>query len=149
MINKGPSVFSTVCYPVQNIGATLSRYENSGRFKITRGTANLIGGGWGWGRSSGSRISRRGGRQLPRQLRFEKFVCQNERIWTCRGRAPAAPPLDPPLGRGVLSFDALMLRKYCMSKRKNQDPGGPAAPAWIHRCNRKLVLIILNRLIGP
>ena len=34
-----------------------------------------------------------------RRLRFEKFVCQNERIWTRRGgRAPAAPPLDPPLG---------------------------------------------------
>ena len=45
--------------------------------------------------SSGSRISRRGGadlvggRQLPRQLRFEKFVCQNERIWTQRGGARA------------------------------------------------------------
>ena len=40
--------------------------------------------------SSGSRISRRGrqprrGRQLPRQLCFEKFVCQNERIWTRGG----------------------------------------------------------------
>ena len=47
--------------------------------------------------SGGSRISHGGhqphrGRQLPRQLRFEKFVCQNERIWTLRGRAPAAPP---------------------------------------------------------
>ena len=26
-----------------------------------------------------------GGRQLPRWLRFKKFVCQNERIWTRRG----------------------------------------------------------------
>ena len=26
-----------------------------------------------------------GGRQLPRRLRFENFVCQNERIWTLRG----------------------------------------------------------------
>ena len=26
-----------------------------------------------------------GGRGLPRQLRFENFVCQNERIWTLRG----------------------------------------------------------------
>ena len=34
-----------------------------------------------------------GGRQLPRRLRFEKFVCQNERIWTRRGeRASGAPP---------------------------------------------------------
>ena len=43
--------------------------------------------------SGGSRIScRGGGRQLPRQLRFEKFVCQNERIGTLGGPAPAAPP---------------------------------------------------------
>ena len=34
-----------------------------------------------------------GGRGLPRQLRFEKFVCQNERIWTLRvGRALGTPP---------------------------------------------------------
>ena len=33
-----------------------------------------------------------GGCQLPRRLRFEKFVCQNERIWTLRGHAPVAPP---------------------------------------------------------
>ena len=37
-----------------------------------------------------------GGRQLPRRLRFEKFVCQNERIWTRGGggggRAPGTPP---------------------------------------------------------
>ena len=26
-----------------------------------------------------------GERQLPRQLRFENFVCQNEIIWTLRG----------------------------------------------------------------
>ena len=33
-----------------------------------------------------------GGRQLPRRLCFEKFVCQNERIWTLRGaRAGGAP----------------------------------------------------------
>ena len=33
-----------------------------------------------------------GGRQLPRRLRFEKFVCQNERIWTLRGaRSDGAP----------------------------------------------------------
>ena len=40
----------------------------------------------------------RRGRQLLRWLRFEKFVYQNERIWTLGGCAPAAPPpLDPPM----------------------------------------------------
>ena len=42
--------------------------------------------------SGGSRISRRG-RKLPRRLRFENFVCRNERIWTlggaCAGHAPS------------------------------------------------------------
>ena len=39
-----------------------------------------------------------GGRGLPRQLHFENFVCQNERIWTLRGgRASGTPPLDPPM----------------------------------------------------
>ena len=33
-----------------------------------------------------------GGRGLPRWLRFENFVCQNERIWTLRGDAPGTPP---------------------------------------------------------
>ena len=34
-----------------------------------------------------------GGRQLPRRLRFVKFVCQNERISTLRGaRAGGTPP---------------------------------------------------------
>ena len=48
--------------------------------------------------SGRSRISRRGGRQphgghqLPRRLHFEKFVCQNERIWTLRGCALVVPP---------------------------------------------------------
>ena len=37
-----------------------------------------------------------GVRRLPTQLRFENFVCQRKRIWTLRGRAPAAPP-DPPM----------------------------------------------------
>ena len=51
------------------------------------------------GSSCGSRIShrggrrpRRGGRQLPRRLHFEKFVCQNERIWTRRGGARRRRP---------------------------------------------------------
>ena len=34
-----------------------------------------------------------GGRQLPRRLRFEKFVCQNERIWTLRGARAGGTPL--------------------------------------------------------
>ena len=33
-----------------------------------------------------------GGRQLPRRLHFEKFVCQNERMWTLGGGASGAPP---------------------------------------------------------
>ena len=44
----------------------------------------------------GGRRPRRG-RQLPRQLHFEKFVCQNERIWTLRGGAHQWHPLDPPM----------------------------------------------------
>ena len=48
-------------------------------------------------RSAGSRISRRGhqprrGCQLPRQLRFKKFVCQNKRIWTLGGGARRRRP---------------------------------------------------------
>ena len=38
-----------------------------------------------------------GGRQLPRRLRFIKFVCRNERIWTLRGGARRRRPLDPPM----------------------------------------------------
>ena len=34
--------------------------------------------------SGGSRISHRGGHGLPRRVRFETFVCQNERIGTLR-----------------------------------------------------------------
>ena len=33
-----------------------------------------------------------GGRGLPRQLHFENFVHQNERIWTLRGMHWARPP---------------------------------------------------------
>ena len=55
--------------------------------------------------SGGYRISRRGGRGprrkgcgLPRRLRFENFVCQNERIGSLRGgRTLGVPPLDPPM----------------------------------------------------
>ena len=28
---------------------------------------------------------------------ISKNLCQNERIWTLRGRAPGTPPLDPPM----------------------------------------------------
>ena len=46
----------------------------------------------------GGRGPRTGGRGPPRRLRFKNFACQNERIWTRRGgRAPGAPPLDPPM----------------------------------------------------
>ena len=53
--------------------------------------------------SGGSRISHggghwpHGGHQLPRWLCFNKFVCQNERIWTLRGCTPVVPSLDPPM----------------------------------------------------
>ena len=43
-----------------------------------------------------------GGRQLPRRLCFEKFVCQNERNWTLRGARAGGVPLDPPMNRIVL-----------------------------------------------
>ena len=50
------------------------------------------------GFSGGSRISRMGGvdlvggRGLPRQLRFENFACQKERISTLRGACAAHAP---------------------------------------------------------
>ena len=40
-----------------------------------------------------------GGCQLPRQLCFEKFVCQNERIWTLGGACTGDTPLDLPMVR--------------------------------------------------
>ena len=47
----------------------------------------------------GGRGPRRRGCGLLRWLRFENFVCQNERIGTLRGskRRRAPPPLDPPM----------------------------------------------------
>ena len=56
---------------------------------------NLVNGTLSSGRS---RISHRGGMDiiggcvLPRWVHFRKFVCQNERIWTCRGHIPSTPP---------------------------------------------------------
>ena len=39
----------------------------------------------------------RWGRLLPKQLRFENFVCRNERIWTLKGDMHRAHALDPPM----------------------------------------------------
>ena len=44
----------------------------------------------------GGRGPRRRGCGLPRRLRLENFVCQNERIGTLRG-ARRVSPLDPPM----------------------------------------------------
>ena len=38
-----------------------------------------------------------GGAPTPETTTFEKFVCQNERIWTRRGARARQRPLDPPL----------------------------------------------------
>ena len=46
---------------------------------------------------------RRRGCGLPRRLRFENFVCQNERIGTLGGGG--APPLDPPMKRVKFGVD--------------------------------------------
>ena len=46
----------------------------------------------------GRRGPHKGGRGPPRQLRFENFACQNERIWTRRGACAGRAPLDPPMG---------------------------------------------------
>ena len=40
------------------------------------GDVDLVVGGWAW----------------TRWLRFENFVCPNERIWTLGGRTPGTPP---------------------------------------------------------
>ena len=75
--------------------------------------------------SGGSMISRRGastsggGRRLLRQLRFENFVCQNERIWTLRGEGRRACPLDPPMIYAIVQHCTLntmlltLLTYYC------------------------------------
>ena len=38
-----------------------------------------------------------GGRGLPRQLHFVKFVVQNERIGSLRGARAGSAPLNPPM----------------------------------------------------
>ena len=45
--------------------------------------------------------------QLPRWLCFEKFVCQNERIWTLRGGTHWWCPLDLPMPKhyGKITWD--------------------------------------------
>ena len=57
-----------------------------------------------------------GGHGLPRQLRFENFVCRNKRIWNLRGRALGMPPRstndfgprDELIAEGRSSDDTLM-----------------------------------------
>ena len=51
---------------------------------------------------------RMGGRGPPRQLRFENFACQNERIWTHRGARAGHAPLDPPMNYTYTSFQLLL-----------------------------------------
>ena len=53
---------------------------------------------------AGGRGPRRRGCVLPRWLRFENFVCQNERTGTLRG---ARAPLDPPMTRFSDSYVVL------------------------------------------
>ena len=77
--------------------------------------------------SGGSRISHRkaptsyGGPQLPRRLCFKKFVCQNERIWTLRGRAPVAPPgsANGLVTTGVYIFTWIDVRASNKDTRRN------------------------------
>ena len=47
----------------------------------------------------GGRGPRRRGHGLPRRLRFENFVCQDERIWTLGGGGVrrASANVDPPM----------------------------------------------------
>ena len=45
----------------------------------------------------GGRGPRRWGRGLPRRLRFENFVCRNERIWTLGWGVRQTRPLGPPM----------------------------------------------------
>ena len=92
--------------------------------------------------SGGSRISRTGGvdlvggHGLPRQLRFESFVCQNERIWTLGRRTPGTPPISANAQQwqiqnfqegtrqprmGVPTADVATFRRNCMPKKEYQD----------------------------
>ena len=71
----------------------------------------------------GGRGPRRRGCGLPRWLRFENFVCQNERIGTLGGggRAPGVPPLDPPMLRLLISckFSKLTLELPFVHFKRN------------------------------
>ena len=67
----------------------LNFLETNTRTKQMADPRFLVGGDADLGRGRG--------RQLPARLCFEKFVCQNARIGTLRGRAPAEPPLNPPM----------------------------------------------------
>ena len=50
-----------------------------------------------------------GGHQLPRRLHFEKFVCQNERIWTHGGACQWHPP-----GSATVSGAYAILYSYAL-----------------------------------
>ena len=64
------------------------------------------------------------GRGFPRQLRFENFVCQNERIWTLRvgggeGLRRASANVDPPMKnlkrlRKVSNYTMFKAQEYMM-----------------------------------
>ena len=53
-----------------------------------------------------------GGHGLPRQLRFQNFICQNERIWTLGGRAPGMPP------RSANALDDINWNKESLKKEE-------------------------------
>ena len=67
-----------------------------------------------WGR-----WPRGGGRQLPRWLHFEKFVCQNERIWTLGG---GGAPLDPPMCHYYSHFNMTSIRPSVSCTRQTDKP---------------------------
>ena len=52
------------------------------------------------------------GRGLPRRLRFENFVCQNERIWTLEGGGlrRASANVDPPMPWGLSKWKIVITR---------------------------------------
>ena len=55
----------------------------------------------------GGRRPPRAGRQLPKRLCLENFVCQNERFWTLKGACP-----DPRSANGLFLFQHIMLHYF-------------------------------------
>ena len=51
------------------------------------------------------------GCQLLRWLHVEKFVCQNERIWTLRGAHAGGTPLDLPMHADFRQISTFFMRK--------------------------------------